>query len=90
MSNEGKGIERVDKDLINMLETTGEYKAWQESLFAIIGYTSSEELDDENLVRELLADHLNASFELQKGLEKARYKTRKELQDEWLLDNCGQ
>lgn len=88
--NQGKWIERIDKDLIKELETTQEYKAWQESLFAIIGYTTDEELDDENLVRELLADHLNASFELQKGLENARYKTKKELQEEWLLDNSGQ
>jgi hypothetical protein len=90
MSNEGKGIKCVDKNLIKMLETTKEYKAWQESLFAIIGYASREEIDDENLVSELLADHLNASFELQKGLEHARYKTSKELHDDWLLDNCGQ
>jgi hypothetical protein len=88
--NQGKWIERIDKDLIKALETTQEYKAWQESLFAIIGYTTDEELDDENLIRELLADHLNTSFELQKGLENARYKTKKELQEEWLLDNSGQ
>lgn len=91
MSNENqKWIESVDKDLIKVLETTEQYKAWQESLFAIIGYTSSEELDDENLIMELLADHLNASFELQKGLEKARYNTSKMLHEEWLLDNSGQ
>ena len=87
--NQGKGIERVDKDLIKMLQTTDEYKAWQESLFAIIGY-ASDEIDDENLARELITDHLNTSFELQKGLEKARYKTSKELHEEWLLDNSGQ
>ena len=87
--NQGKWIESVDKDLIKVLETTKEYKAWQESLFAIIGYSSDEEID-EKLVMELLADHLNASFELQKGLEKARYKKSKTLHDEWSLDNCGQ
>lgn len=90
MSNERKWIETVDKDLIKVLETTKEYKKWQESLFAIIGYASCEENDDENLIRELLADHLNSSFELEKGLENARNKTKKTLQDEWLLDNCGQ
>jgi hypothetical protein len=90
MSDEGKGTGNIDNDLIKMLETTKEYKAWQESLFAIIGYASSEEIDDENIITELLADHLNSSFELQKGLENARYKTSKELHDEWLLDNCGQ
>lgn len=88
--NQGRWIERVDKDLMKMLETTKEYKAWQESLFAIIGYASDEEVDDENLIMELWADHLSASFELQKGLETARYKTSKELHDEWSLDNCGQ
>lgn len=92
MSNENqrKEIENTDKDLIKTLETTEEYKAWQESLFAIIGYVANEELDDENLIMELMADHLNASFELQKGLENARYKTSKDLHDDWLLDNCGQ
>lgn len=92
MSNENQrqGILHIDKDLIKMLETTKEYKAWQESLFAIIGYTADEELDDEDLIKELLADHLNASFQLQKGLENARYKTSKDLHDDWLLDNCGQ
>ena len=80
----------MDKDLIKQLETTEEYKAWQESLFAIIGYVADEEIDDENLIMELLADHFNASFQLQKGLDKARYKTRKELHDDWVLDNSGQ
>lgn len=88
--NQGKWIERVDKGLIKMLETTKEYKAWQESLFALIGYASSSEVADENLIMELWADHLSTSFELQKGLEIARYKTSKELHDDWLLDNCGQ
>ena len=91
--NQGKSVERDDKEL-KELETTEEYKAWQESLFAIIGYTSHEESNDENLAMELIADHLNASFELQKGLEKARhnvkYRQVKELHDDWLLDNCGQ
>ncbi|MBI5680303.1 MAG: hypothetical protein HZC47_05375 [Methanobacterium sp.] len=88
--NQGKGIERADNDLIKALETTEEYKAWQESLFAIIGYTTDEELNDEELAMELMADHLNSSFGLQKGLESARDKKRKELNEEWLLDNSGQ
>jgi len=92
MSNksEEKGM---DKDLIKELEATEEYNAWQESLFAIIGYISNNE-DDENLAAELMVDHLNTSFELQKGLEKARlnakHRVAKELHDEWLLDNSGQ
>ncbi|MBI4813488.1 hypothetical protein [Methanobacterium sp.] len=91
MSNENqvKWIESVDKDLIKLFETTEEYKAWQESLFAIIGYSSNEEID-EKLVTELLADHLNASFELQKGLGNARHKKGKMIRNELLLDNCGE
>lgn len=91
MSNENQGI---DNDIIKALETTEEYKAWYESLFAIIGYTSNEELNDENLAMELIADHLNASFELQNGLEKGlenlKHTKTKELYDDWLLDNSGQ
>ncbi len=92
MSNENqeKGIKRMDKDLIKELETTKEYKEWLNSLFAIIGYTSSEENDDKDLIMELMADHLSASFELQKGLDMARYNTSKRLHEDWLLDNSGQ
>ena len=93
MSNENQGKE-IDKDLIEALETTEEYKAWYNSLFAIIGYTSDEEIDDEELAMELIADHLNASFQLQNGLEKGldnvKYKKTKELHDDWVLDNSGQ
>ena len=92
MSNENR-VKEVNNDLIKELEATEEYKAWQESLFAIIGYTSNKE-NDENLAAELMADHLSTSFELQKGLEKARhnakYRATKELHDDWLLDNSGQ
>ena len=92
MSDENQGIKYDDKEL-RELEVTEEYKSWYESLFAIIGYTSREEID-EDLARELIADHLNASFELQKGLEKAKYNAKlratKELHDEWLLDNSGE
>ncbi|MEN6329125.1 MAG: hypothetical protein ABFC91_02405 [Methanobacteriaceae archaeon] len=87
--NKGRWIDLIDKDLLKDLKTTEEYKAWQESLFAILGY-SDEEPDDENLVLKLWADHLNASFELQKGLENARHKKKKMLKDDWLLDNSGQ
>ena len=94
MSNERKDIESVDSDLIKMLETTEEYKAWLDSLFAIIGYTSQEKQDDEDLIMELMADHLSASFQLQKGLENAKHSAKfrktKELHDDWLLDNSGQ
>ena len=93
MSNENQEKE-INVDLIKALETTEEYKAWYDSLFAIIGYTSNEEIDDEDLAMELIADHLNASFELQNGLEKGldnvKYKKTKELHDDWMLDNSGQ
>jgi hypothetical protein len=91
--NQEKQTERDDKEL-RELEATKEYKEWYESLFAIIGYTSNEEHNDEDLARELIADHLSASFELQNGLEKAKHNAKhramKEMQDDWLLDNCGQ
>jgi hypothetical protein len=88
MINENQ--ENFDKELIKMLQTTKEYKTWQESLFAIIGYVSDEELDDENMVRELMADHLNASFQLNNGLEKAKYYTSKNQHQEWVSDHSGE
>lgn len=85
-----KWIEYVDKNLLKVLKTTEEYKAWQDSLMAIVGYTSNEEQEDEELAVKLIEDHLGASFELQTGLENARLKISKNLKDEWLLDNSGQ
>jgi preprotein translocase subunit SecA len=85
-----KWIEYVDKNLLKVLKTTEEYKAWQDSLMAIVGYTSNEEQEDEELAVKLVEDHLSSSFELQKGLENARFKISKKLKDEWLLDNSGQ
>jgi hypothetical protein len=86
-----KWIEFVDKNLLKALKTTEEYKAWQDSLLAIVGYTShEEEEEDEEVALKLIEDHLNASFELQKGLENARFKITKNLHEEWLLDNSGQ
>jgi hypothetical protein len=87
--NQGKGIDNIDKDLIKVFETTEEYNVWQESLFAIIEYSSNEEID-EKIVKELAADHLNASLELQKGLGNARHKKGKMLRNELLVDNCGE
>ena len=85
---------KYDPKEIRELEATEEYKAWYESLFAIIGYISNEELNDENMAMELIADHLNTSFELQNGLEKARHNAKqraiKEVHEDWLLDNSGQ
>lgn len=90
MSNENQGKQvGSNEDIMKVFETTEEYNAWLESLFAIIGYTSRDE-EDEELAAELIADHLNASFALQKGLDGAKYKSSKKKHDEWLLDNCGQ
>jgi len=87
--NQGKGIDNIDKDLIEVFKTTEEYNAWQESLFALIEYSSNEEID-EKVVKELATDHLNASLELQKGLGNARNKKGKMLRNELLVDNCGE
>lgn len=89
MSDERKGTKSVSSDLIEMLETTKEYKAWLDSLFAIIGYTSQEKKDDD-LIIELMADHLGASFELQQGLENAKHMISKKMHEDWVLDNSGQ
>ncbi|MCE5214098.1 MAG: hypothetical protein LLF83_05200 [Methanobacterium sp.] len=83
MSNEDKV--QYEKKLMKKLEITKEYKEWQESLFAIIGFISKE-IDDDNLLKELMADHLNNSVQLQIGLEKAKYYTSKEEQEQWFLD----
>nr|WP_319372623.1 hypothetical protein [uncultured Methanobacterium sp.] len=87
--NQGKWIDNADKDLIKMFKTTEEYNAWQESLFALVEYSSNEKID-EKVVGELAADHLNASIELQKGLGNARHKKGKMLRNELLVDNCGE
>jgi hypothetical protein len=87
--NQGKWIDNMDKDLIKMFKTTEEYNAWQDSLFAIVEYSSNEEIEEE-VVKELAADHLNASMELQKGLENSRNKKGKMLRNELLVDNCGE
>jgi hypothetical protein len=88
MSN--KEPTQFQKDLIKALETTKEYKSWQESLFAIIGYASSEDPENKDFVRELMSDHLIASIELQDGLEIAKYKASKKRNDETMLDYSGQ
>ncbi len=68
-------------------EATKEYNDWQESLLAIIGYTTDEELNNEELARELMADHLNASLELQKGLKRAKYEAGKKLNGKFQEEN---
>lgn len=77
-----------NEEIIREFEATKEYKAWQESLLAIIGYTS-EEINDEELADELMVDHLNASLELQRGLEKAKYEAGKKLNEEFQVESRG-
>lgn len=77
---------RVDKKLIREFKTTKEYKTWFNSLFAIIGYISNEELDDLNLMLKLIADHLNASVELQNGLENTKIRPKKDTDSAYYYD----
>ncbi len=79
-----------DDYIMKELEATNEYKLWQESLFAIIGYTSNEKLNDEELASELVKDHLNASLELVKGLEVAKYESGKKMSDEFQREHHGE
>lgn len=84
----------IDKDLLKELENTDEYKTWLESLFAIIEFASHENIDDDDLIMKLKTEHLNTSFQLQKGLEKAKYnakiKAANKFHEDWLLDGSGQ
>jgi len=77
-----------DEDLIREFKDSKEYKEWQESLLAIIGY-STDEKEDEELADELMADHLNSSLQLQKGLEIARYNASKKLNEDFLNESHG-
>jgi hypothetical protein len=80
----------INEDIIKELEATKEYNEWQESLLAIIGYTTDEKNNDEELAKELMADHLNASLELQKGLERARYEVGKKLNEDFQEESHGE
>ncbi len=61
-------------DLINEFAATKEYRAWQESLLAIIGYAKNEEINDEDLITDFIADHINSSLELSKALDRIKRK----------------
>lgn len=65
-------------DLINEFAATKEYQEWQESLLAIIGYAKNEEINDENLITDFIADHINSSLELSKALERIKNKLNEE------------
>jgi hypothetical protein len=77
----------INDDIIKEFEATKEYNDWQESLLAIMGYATDEELNDEELAGALMADHLNTSLELQKGLERARYEAEKRLNGNFQVEN---
>ncbi|MCZ3365185.1 MULTISPECIES: hypothetical protein [Methanobacterium] len=65
-------------DLINEFAATKEYRAWQESLLAIIGYAKNEEINDEDLITDFIADHINSSLELSKALDRIKKKLDEE------------
>ena len=67
-----------NEDLLNEFAATKEYQAWQESLLAIIGYSKNEEINDEDLITDFLADHINSSLELSKALERIKKKLDEE------------
>ena len=80
----------LNKDIIKEFKTTEEYKAWQESLLAIIGFTSDEKNEDEELADELIVDHLNASLDLQNGLAKARYEHGRKINEDLQGEHMGE
>ena len=67
-----------NEDLINEFAATEEYKAWQESLLAIIGYAKNEEINDDELITDFMADHITSSLELSKALKRIRKKLKEE------------
>ena len=67
-----------NEDLLNEFAATKEYQAWQESLLAIIGYSKNEEINDEDLITDFIADHINSSLELSKALERIKKKLDEE------------
>lgn len=70
-----KDIE-IDENLLNEFKNSEEYKTWQESLFAIIGYTSDDKNKDITTAEALIAEHLDASLQLQNGIEKIKFKAQ--------------
>ncbi|MGZ7108562.1 MAG: hypothetical protein ACXVHS_05620 [Methanobacterium sp.] len=59
------------EELINELANSDEYKAWQDSLLAIIEY-SKDELNDNGLITDLIVKHINASLELGNALDRIK------------------
>ena len=73
----------TNENIKKELEFTKEYKQWQKSFLAIIGYIQDAEVNDEDLAEELMADHINASLELSKGLERVRDEAGKKRKDDF-------
>jgi len=70
-----KRIDNVANENIRKeFEATKEYKEWYNSFLAIVGYITDEDVNDEDLARELMEDHLNTSLKLSKGLERVQLK----------------
>ncbi len=67
----------MDEDVIEEFAATDEYKEWLDSLLAVIGYATNDKIDDEDLITDFMADHINASLELSKGLKRIRHKVER-------------
>jgi len=84
----------IDENIIREFKSTEEYKNWQESLFAIIGYTSNDDNNDIATAKALIAEHLNASLQLQMGIDKikfkAQYKKMREFNQDFESDLRGE
>ena len=76
----------IDNKLIKEFESTDEFKEWKETLFAIIGYTTNSQEEDEELASSLIADHLDASLQLQNGIDKIKFKAQYEKTREFNKD----
>ena len=62
----------ANENIRKEFEATEEYKEWYNSFLAIVGYITDEDVNDEDLARELMEDHLNTSLKLSKGLERVQ------------------
>ncbi len=84
----------IDENTIKEFKSTEEYKNWQESLFAIIGYTSNDDNDDLSTAKALITEHLDASLQLQNGIDKikfkAQYKKMREFNQDFESDLRGE
>ncbi|MGZ7117792.1 MAG: hypothetical protein ACXVHS_10165 [Methanobacterium sp.] len=70
------------EELIAELANSDEYKAWQDSLLAIIEY-SKDELNDNGLITDIIVDHINASLELGNALDRIKIEAHNREIDEF-------